>query len=61
MTKRRKAKRIGLKIVFGAAGGILFGLGVKDILFEYVLPPELQTPIVMLLLGFAFLFVAKSV
>ncbi len=61
MTKRRKARRIVLKIVFGAAGGILFGLAARDILFEYVLPPEFQTPVVMLILGFAFLFVARSV
>ncbi len=61
MKKHRKARRIGLKIVFGTAGAVLFGLAVKDILFEYVLPPELQTPVVMLLLGFAFLFAAKSV
>ncbi len=60
MKKHKKAKRIGLKIVFGTAGAVLFGFGVKDILFEYVLPPEFQTPMVMLILGFAFLFVAKS-
>lgn len=59
--KHKKAERIGLKIVLGAAGGIMFGLGIKEVLFEYVLPASLQTPLFMVILGFVFLFIATKV
>lgn len=61
MRRKKGSGRIGAKIVIGAAGGILLGLGTKEILFDYVLPPELQTPLVMVVLGFVFLFITTKI
>lgn len=53
-------KHIGAKIILGAVGGILFGFGVRDILFTY-LPSELQAPAATVALGFIILLIAAKV
>jgi len=58
--KKKRSGRIGLRIVLGATGGILFGFGLRDLMFS-ILPSSLQTPLFGVALGFILLFIAAKI